>query len=182
MSRIRKKVARTFTMPIVMDPDKELVYAKASNALDVKSKELLETAPARIKLARAQGHEHPDRHVYDADEAVLEPLREARDVAKKNLDAVTQKFKFRALGRKHWRALISEHPPAEDASEEEQTYDRETLAPALIEEASDEPKLLRTDVDEIFNGDQWNETEVDLLFQGALAAQVDAGQFTNMSA
>lgn len=122
----------------------------------------------------------------------LEPLAAAVDEALAALDAGTCWFTFRALGRKRWKALVKEHRPsdADHAELAEQTgnadarapWNAETLAPVLLLQSS-AGRLLngehlgplgKADVDAIFEGDAWNDSEIQALFVTALNAQLQA--------
>lgn len=179
------KKARTFTIPLVMEPDLEAEFVKARNQLDMKSHELLKSFPARVAKARAMGVENPGDTVSAEDQAALDPLVKARDKAEEALEDVTQYFMFRAVGRKKHRTLVNEHPPtskqvedAKVAGEDAPAVNHETYARALVTAALVKPVLTREQVDEMFDSDDWNKSELDLLYTAANAPQVDVGQFS----
>src|SRR5690606_6853663 len=120
--------------------------------------------------------------VLNADDAELAKMRDALEVARQRLAENTSTYKFRALGRAAWEALKEKHPatdedlelPREATGNKEDTaqWHVDTLAPELVQAASVSPRLTAEDVDVIWNGGDWNDTEVSNLFQTALMAQV----------
>jgi len=92
-----------------------------------------------------------------------------------------QQFKFKALGRHDYEALVAKHPPrpedhAEAASVAEQTGSRaskaewnyETFPPALIAASSLEPTMTESEATDLWNDSDWNGAELVKLFQTAL--------------
>lgn len=184
------KSPRTFGVPIVMDPEKETAYLEAKAAVDATAAKLLATAGDRIRRAReAAGDDPADRRlagqaVVDADEAHLRALQDTADAAKTELDAVTRRYVFRALGRKAWKDLVAKHPATPEDHEQwtEQGYEgkapwhEDGLARDLIHKAAVNPVLSPEDVTEIFDGADWNAAEVALLWTAALLVQSQGPQ------
>lgn len=184
------KKARTFAVPIVMDPDVEGVYLEAKHALDTKAEELLTSAALRIRAAReAAGDDPGDRlaaahAVVSADEADLQVLQRAVADAEAALNAATTRYRFRALGRKAWKDLVTKHPAtpedqeawAAEGHEGRCPWHEDGLARDLIHKASVAPALSPEDVEEIFDGADWNASEISLLWTAALYVQSQAPQ------
>lgn len=177
------KKARLFTMPVVMDPEVEGAYVQARNKLDMRQAELLKTFPGRAARAREMGGDAET--VAAEDQAELDVLIAERDEAEKALDAVTVPFKFRALGRKKHRELINAHPAtreqkdaAKEAGEEVPHLNHETFAPAIIAAAIVSPALSAEQVYDLFDSDEWNAKELDLLYVAANNPQFDVGQYS----
>ena len=184
------KQARTFAVPIVMDPDVESIYLDARHALDARAETLLESAALRIRAAReAAGDDPNDRliaagAVVTADEAELAALRTAVTDAETALDAVTTKYRFRSLGRKAWKDLVTKHPAtpedqeawAAEGHEGRCPWHEDGLARDLIHKAAVSPLLSPEDVAEIFDGADWNASEISLLWTAALYVQSQAPQ------
>lgn len=189
MDAVSKK-PRIVSVSIVLDDDVADAYEQAVRALHAKEQELLASRARRVAAARSATRDLDDQAdalnlVVMEDEKVLEGLRQAVDAAREALEAETQVFKFRALGRAAWEALKAAHPAHEDDHEavREATgkddaraeYHADSLAPALIAAACVSPRLTEEYVQEhIINGDAWNDTEITTLFQHALIAQISA--------
>lgn len=188
------KKPRIVSVDVVMDDEVADNYDKALRAFQTKERQLLESRPRRIAAVRAgftasttpEEQALAQAQVIQADDLELDALRAALDEAAEALDAVTVWYKFRALGRNAWEALKAKHPATEEdhqASREATGKDDDTaqwhfqtLAPELVEKACVSPKLSADDVDEIFNGENWNDQEISRLFTAALTPQVTARQ------
>lgn len=190
MSTQMPKVARRFSVPIVMSPEREDALVLAREALDVKSESLLASAAARIRAARARavpvdGQTTADAEsragdtVVEGDVAELRVLSEAVQAAQVALSEVTETFTFRSLGRKAWCELVAKHPPGEQdnaawtlvGGQGDAPWSTEGLRRDLLHLASESPVLSTSDVAGIVDGDVWSEPEVDLLFAAAILAQ-----------
>lgn len=179
------KKPRTFGVPIVMDPAVEETYLTAKAALDGRAHDLLATAADRIRAAREAAGDDPverkaaGQAVADADTAELEALQVDVDQANTALDAVTKVYRFRALGRRAWKDLVVKHPPTPEDQAAWEAEGREGRCPwhedgiarELLHVASVEPPLSPADVEEIFDGAEWNATEISLLWTAALYVQ-----------
>jgi len=190
MSTQLPKVARRFSVPIVMRPELEDALTLSRAALDVRSESLLASAASRIRAARARavpadGETTADAEsragdaVVEADVAELRVLSEVVEAAQVALSEVTEVFTFRSLGRKAWRELVAKHPPTAEDTEAWATVGGQGDAPwatdglrrDLLHLASESPVLSTADVSAIVDGDGWSEPEVDLLFSAAILAQ-----------
>lgn len=184
------KKPRITHIDVILDSEAAEAFDDAQNAYDRLESTLRTTRPQRLAEARnalaptsstEEFTQAASGVVAADDEALAEALAEV-EAARLVLEAATQRYKFRGLGRKRWEDLKAEHPPrdedhenaraATDSADAEAEYNVDALAPALIQEASVSPRLSVEDVDEIFNGGDWNVTEVTGLFQTALLAQV----------
>jgi hypothetical protein len=114
---------------------------------------------------------HAEVDVAIADE--LEPLEKAVSEALAHVDATSRTFEFHALGNTTYERLLGAHKPKDEDHEEVQArgegqkaiYHGKTFGPALVEACCDE--LDHDEVDEIFNGDEWNMAEIVQLFWAA---------------
>lgn len=190
MSTQLPKVARRFTVPIVMTPALEDTLTLAREALDNRSTELLTTAADRIRAARARavpadGESQADAESSAAEAVVADDVAALTDLsaavrdAEVALAAATESFTFRSLGRKAWRELVAKHPPTvEDnaawvasGGQGDAPWSTDGLRRDLLHVASETPVLSTADVTAIVDGDAWSEPEVDLLFAAAILAQ-----------
>jgi hypothetical protein len=74
--------------------------------------------------------------------ALAEQIAEARE----RMKAGEVEFTFRALGAKAWSDLVAQHPGKTD----DDAWDAETLAPALVAASAVDPIMTQSDVDELF--------------------------------
>lgn len=176
----QQKTARLFTVPIVMDPSFENTYLELRQELDDTAQRLLGTAGDRIRAARANTATPEEataagNALAAEDHAVLSEIQARLEAASKDLDKYTQGYKFRALGRKTFKQLYADNPPtdedraqwAADGEEGEPPYNEDGFARDLIQRACVSPVLSKADVDEMFDGEDWNPTELGMLFVGA---------------
>lgn len=180
------KVARLFSIGIVMDPVVESEFVRARNQLDMRTHELLKSFPARVAQAKALGMEDAGETVHAEDQTVLKPLVDAKVDAEKRLDAATVEFKFRALGRKKYRELTAKYPATDkqiQAAKDEgrpahemPSVNHDLFAPELVAAAIVSPTLSRDEVLGLWDSEEWNEPELGLLYRAAHAPQVDLGQ------
>lgn len=185
----QQKNARLITVPMVMDPSFETAYLTARHELDEASQRLLATAGDRIRAARA-GAVTDEEAVVAAngvavgDGAVLAQFEARVEAAKAELDEHTQPFKFRALGRKTFKALYADHPPKQEDLDEwkasgeegEPPYNEDGFARELIVRSCVTPSLTATQVDAMFDGEDWNAAELGLLFVAAQHIQTQGPQ------
>jgi len=185
-----QKLPRTSSVVIVLDETRAEDFEDATNMLLQKQQELLNSYPRRAAAIKAELPAASTREeIREAleelrlqDEDEMQPLRENEREASVALDEVRQKYVFRALGRKQWRELIENHPPTDEDHEEftseggtgKAQYSFETFPRALVQQSSVSPKLSSEDIDEIYDGGDWNETEITMLFQAALSANTQA--------
>lgn len=188
------KKPRLVTIGIVMDPDAEVAYLEARHALDTATEMLLKTYPDRVKRAMLlDGVDVDDiearkaiaERVIAEDTAELTEFQDAAEAAVKALEEATQQYKFRSLGRKTFRDLVRKHPATDDdhelaqqerGSDAKAQWNEDGLARELLHLASVSPSLTVEKVDEMFDGSNWNDTELLLLKTAALGAQLQGQQ------
>ena len=160
------KKPRTIEVPIVFDPAAEDAVARAKHAVEVRSRELLETFNQRVAVETALNpdEENTAHRVYEEDQATLGELTEALKAAQEALAAHTRVYTFRSLGFRAWRALKSAHP----SKNKDEVFDLDSITPALLREAG---QLTADQVEEILSDPKWSEGEVFLLVSGAVTVQ-----------
>lgn len=183
-----EKKARAYYAPIVMDPEVETAYKTVNAEAHADLERRLNTFKLRVDNARAL-HTDPDeaeRHVQKIiadDTAANEEWAAKTREAKTALDAATQKYWFRSIGRKKFVELIDANPPTDEDREEWDNAEDKTLPAAvnelgfakdLIAAASSQPKLSREDVEAMFDDPAWNQSELTLLYLIARNAQLQA--------
>lgn len=184
------KVARTTNTTVILDTALADAYAEAVDDLTAAETALAASAPRRIAAARATiPVSAPDDElkaaveaVQQADEAELEPLRESVRAAKEALEPARQRWVFKSLGRTKWKRLVEAHPPTEqdqaeweaDGGTGKAPYAFAPIARALIKDATIEPAVTAEQVDDMFDGDDWSDPELNQLWTAALTAQITA--------
>jgi len=184
------KTARTLSCVIVLDSTVADIYDEALSAHAAREQELAFSFPRRAAAVRASlpvtvsGEESAAalELLVQSDREALADLGAARDAASKALEAVRQRWVFRSLGRKAWKALVDAHPATESATELWQQeggtgpapYDFDALAPDLITAAVVAPMVTPAQVAAMFDGDDWNDAEIQALYQTAVLAQTSA--------
>lgn len=73
---------------------------------------------------------------------LAEKIAEARERMKE----AEVEFTFKALGAKAWSDLVAEHP----GKTNDEAWDSETLAPALVAACASDPAMTQAEVDELF--------------------------------
>jgi len=76
--------------------------------------------------------------------ALAEQIAAARERMKES----EVEFTFRALGAKAWSDLVAMHPGKTD----EDAWDTDSLAPALVAASAVDPEMTREDLDQLFEG------------------------------
>lgn len=66
--------------------------------------------------------------------------------ARQRMTEAEVEFTFRALGAKAWSDLVAQHP----GKTEDEAWDADTLAPALVAASAVDPAMSQADVDELF--------------------------------
>jgi hypothetical protein len=99
--------------------------------------ERLEAELAAVSNWQSQSiaDQHPGIEIAEKIDAARERMREA-EVA----------FTFRALGAKAWSDLVAQHP----SEKEDEAWDEESLAPALVAASASDPVMTPEDVAELF--------------------------------
>lgn len=187
------KLPRRVVVGIYLDDQLAVAHDQAGADL-ASARQRLEAEEGRRVAAGKADRPNEEASVIRAEvaaaiDAELAPLQAAVDRALVALDAATIWLTFRSLGRKRWHALLEEHPPT-DADHEafaretgnpeaRSRWNAETLAPVLVRRACisrvvagvEQGPLEQADVDAMWDGDAWNETELQALFITAVVAQ-----------
>lgn len=165
------KKPRTIDVPICLDQDVETAARAAQHALEVTAQRLLETFRGRFAQAQAL---RPDedaadvaQSVFDEDQATLAALEQEKDAAQEALRDACRVYRFQSIGWKAWRAMKAAHP----SKDKDLIFDLDTLAPALLRDASLEPKLTAAAVEDILESGAWSEGEINLLLNAAITVQ-----------
>lgn len=180
------KRAMVSTRSIPMDPDAELAFRDATEEVEDREGKVREARiRARLNTRGGDDDDSSDPGVEEA-EKKLDQARKALTKAEKELDDTTVVFKQRAIPQKVLRKLMLDHPPTEDqkaefkaelakterpegALETELPYNTDTYPPALLEKTLVEPKMSADEIsDQIWNNDEWSESEKQVLFNQAL--------------
>lgn len=90
----------------------------------------------------------------------------------------SQKFVFRSIGRRRYDDLLTEHAPTEEHIAEAKKIDPngsidfnpDTFPQALIAACIVEPELTKSEVNDMFQSDDWSGPELSSLFETALMA------------
>ncbi len=160
------KKPRTVTVPITLDPDLENAVTTARTTLDREAQRLLETFNARVAVEAAVNPEgEPARRVYDQDLETLADLEQAVEDAEAALVAGCRQYTFQSIGYTAWKALKALHTKNKE-------IDDEALLPDILRDASVDPKLSNTAVEDLLNDPAWSEGEIALLYQAAVSVQV----------
>lgn len=112
-----------------------------------------------------QPGDHPELVPYV--DAVTKAVQAVRDG--------TAIWVFRSLGRKKYRALLGEHEARDEDHEEIQKvqvsrralFNLDTFPRALVQACAASPVLSDADIEKMWDGDEWNADELDLLFSAA---------------
>ena len=185
------KVPRMLSCVIVLDSTVADDYDAAVAAYQAQEFELSSSFIRRAAAVRAslpvvltdEEQAAALEHLVEADREALADLGAARDAASVALEAVRQRWTFRSLGRKAWKALVDAHPTTDATNELWQAeggtgpapYDFDALAPDLIAAAVVAPAgITPAQVAVMFDGDDWNDAEIQALYQTAVLAQTSA--------
>ncbi|MFR9796137.1 hypothetical protein ACL02U_09575 [Streptomyces sp. MS06] len=88
--------------------------------------------------------------------------------AREKMRAAEVEFTFRALGRLAWSDLVAQHP----SEDQDQAWDAETLAPALVAASAVDPVMTPEQVDALF--ERLNNGQRDELIGAAWAVNGEA--------
>jgi len=184
------KTARTLSCVIVLNSTVADTYDEALSAYTAREQELAFSFPRRAAAVRAslpvtastEESAAALEALVEFDREALADLGAARDAASKALEAVRQRWTFRSLGRKAWKAMVGAHPTTDATNELWQQeggtgpapYDFDALAPDLIAASAVTPKVTPELVAVMFDGDDWNDAEIQTLYQTAVLAQTSA--------
>lgn len=184
------KVPRTLSCVIVLDSAVADAYDAAVAAYQAQERELSSSFIRRAAAVRASLPVTASTEesaaalelLVQSDREALSDLGAARDAASKALEAVRQRWTFRSLGRNAWKAMVGAHPTTDATNELWQQeggtgpapYDFDALAPDLIAAAAVTPAVTPAQVAAMFDGDDWNDAEIQTLYQTAVLAQTSA--------
>lgn len=147
---------------IVLDPDAADRYTEAKDKYD------------RAKIRMDVRREDPD--LIDDFEAAQAWLDEVRSDIEEDVFV----FEFKALGRKKYEKLLSDHPATEaqqaEAKKEKSSYgfNPETFPPALVFACMVDNELTWEDfMEEVWDGENWAGSETTALYLGAMSANAD---------
>lgn len=164
----QSKSPRTRTVRIPMDDGavealeqarEDLADAKAVLDRDRSSRQ------AALRATRGMGFDEARLAVEQDDAQRLAPLLEQVAKAEDTVRDTLEPYRFDALGRKAYRALVADH--ATDEKPDPAGDGSEGFARALIQASCADPALSDTDMDEIFDGNGWNAGEISYLFAAA---------------
>jgi hypothetical protein len=148
---LAKKKPVTRTVTLVLDGD----LADKWNELNLKIG-VLKNAPKIDDVALATAEQE------------LEDLRPA-------VEDATVKLVLSSIGRKAFQTLVEDYPPTDkqqrDARKEGATllFNAETFPVALIAASLTEPQMTYDDVQQLFDSENFNDTELTELFSAAMA-------------
>lgn len=186
------KKPRVMHVDIILNDEIAEAYENAEAKLQRLERELLDTRARRVAAVRAglpssmtpEDQAEQLAVVHEEDQQQIDDARKELATLAESLQAATQRFVFRALGRRAWEELKAAHPPTEtdhdtirettgkaDAKAE---YCFDTLAPDLVQKSAVSPVLSEETVEAMF--ETWNDEELARLFQTALMAQITARQ------
>lgn len=184
------KTARTTSTWVVNVSELADAYEDAVADLTKAQKHLADSFPRRAAAVRASmpvtANEDELRaalaNLMEGDKDEVADLIDARDAAEKAYRAAREKWTFRSLGRKAWRALVAENPPTEEDTEAWQAegatgdapYCFASIAPVLVAKALVSPARTEAEIAEMFDSAEWSDAELNQLFQTALLAQMQA--------
>jgi len=183
------KLPRRVTVGIYLDDTTVAAVDAAERDLTAARERLDASRPRRLaeyrSTAEAEDVIDPEaiRAKVDASERPeLEPLEQAATTALDAMDAATLWFTFRSLGRTPFRDLLLAHPARDEDHEavsvqsegSKAPYNMDTFPRALVQASCVDPVLSGDDIEDIFEGDAWNDVEVNALVVHAQLAQAQA--------
>jgi len=183
------KLPRRVTVGIYLDDTTVAAVDAAERDLTAARERLDASRPRRLAECRSTAEAvdviDPEaiRAKVDASERPeLEPLERAATEALDAMDAATLWFTFRSLGRTPFRDLLLAHPARDEDHEavsaqsegSKAPYNMDTFPPALVQASCVDPVLTDDDIEDIFEGDAWNEVEINALVVHAQLAQAQA--------
>lgn len=139
-----RKKPNTRTVWVLLEPDLLIDFARLTR---------------EHKVAETLDEKSNDRDTAPAIDLRLADLRE-------EIERETVPFVFRALRRKDYRKLLSDHPASDEDAAEGFDFDPETLGPELISRSAIEPEMTLSEVNELW--DEWDDATVTELYSGAL--------------
>jgi hypothetical protein len=174
------KKPRTVTVGIYADNQLGQDWDRATDALREATEELASSVEKRVARALQLDPDltyGPALDKVDSDdEATLGPLREAVAAAEAALDEATIWFTFRGIGARRMQELAKQYPPTdEDLAEHERLggvtrleYSPDGFHQALLAVSCVAPAGY--DWEQVWNGDAWNNAEIEALVAHAINA------------
>jgi hypothetical protein len=144
--------------------------------------EAFQTAEQKYKTLLGLHRTRPDDATIAADLHVAQGRRDDLEV---ELRKTALLFKFRSIGRVKFDALVKDHPPTTDQKEEvaaagkdpkDLAWDPDGFSISLTAACSLEPKMTREEVRELFDDEDWTQTEAATLFECALKCNMEMRQ------
>lgn len=141
--------------------------------------EAFQLAEQKYKTLLGLHRARPDDTTIAAD---LHVAQSALDDAEKALRETALLFKFRSIGRVKFDALVKDHPPTTEQKEEiasagkdpkDLAWDPKGFSVSLVAACSLEPKMTREEVRELFDDEDWTQTEAASLFECALNCNME---------
>lgn len=183
------KASRRITNTLIMDDAAADEYEEALRDRNSEKMEIEGSLPRRAAAVRAglpaeMSSTQLDTAVADLrakDEARLLPFEERLTKAIKALDKATLRVTCKALPRSEWKALKKAHPADDEddqkkweeagGGETKPEFSIDSIARPLLKASIVEPVLSPKAVDEMFDGDDWNDAELAQVRNWALLVQ-----------
>lgn len=135
----------------------------------------------RVATLKVRAKHRPEDEEVQAE---LVAAEEKLEQLEKKLRADAVKFVFRSLGRRKYDEIINDNQATEEQQAEVRKddpdavleFNPETFPPALVAACIESPELSKEEVQKLFDSDDWNSTELMVLFQTALAANIARSQ------
>jgi hypothetical protein len=183
------KLPRRVTVGIYLDDTTVAAVDAAERDLTAARERLDASRPRRLAEFRSTAEavdvidpEAIRAKVATSERPELEPLERAATEALDAMDAATLWFTFRSLGRTPFSELLAKHPARDEDHEAmsaqsegaKAPYNMDTFPSALVQAACVDPVLTDDDIATIFEGDAWNDVEINALVVHAQLAQAQA--------
>ncbi len=160
---LKKKKAITRIVEIILDPDFADEWRTAETELE----------QAKVAYAARQADDTLSR-LNEAEDA-LESLRP-------QYEECAVEMKVQGIGRKRYDALVAEHPPTKEQEKEARkgdlraklAFNFETFSRALFAESLVEPKLTEKQINDLFDSDAYNESELEALCAAAIEVNLSS--------
>lgn len=172
---VAKKAATSDRKPPSLGkPQKKPLTKAVRLAFDFELIENFEEARKEVKKATIGARANPTSQSIKAE---LEEANETLINAEAELKAESIEFKFRAVGRKSYERLISDHPLREEnhdivrrEGQDPDTFpfDPESFPIALIAASMVEPEMSPEEAEAWLGEDNWSSSEVEALFTAAM--------------
>lgn len=187
-ARLPKK-ARRQSIDVVLDGEVHDAYVKAHEALKSREGEIIDGLQARLtdlRTSMASHGEAPDtiaaefKKMRAADEKELSALRGKLEEARIDLEKVTATITFQSIGRRAWDKLVRSNPPSEEElalvpeGGQPPSFSDEAMAPKIVDQSLVSAVVDGEEysLDGIFDDQDWNIGELQLVYNAALEAQL----------